>query len=521
MSLLTLLGLNIWGLMIIVESISSNKKNNAIVILTEKVNSMYANIGASTAPCTAMNAVIQLNSDWTYVNETFFYLAPILLVNATSKAILTFVLAPNTIVQSIFPPDLPAWQVVYGLDLLKNQTWRPDALKTIGLRHGMVLTGPVRLRAGLIGLVARFPVWINNVSNLTTFGSSGILYNCDICYVDNSKFWGFVQMNIDWNYLINNITNLYSICDNKLNFKMTYIDPVSTLNTTIASCGKLNQPIFQDIVIMHNKWVIEISDSVRWYPTWFEGALVIIIVMSLLVSISLFIMLVKRRQHIWLLESMLPRKVVTKLQRGHKYAENFDNVTIMFSDIVSYTTMTSTMTPLEVAQLLNEIYQLFDSLVDKYECYKVETIGDAFMIAAGINGESKVEAAVKVANFAQHVLKQIESFTSSLGHKIQIRIGIHSGPVVGSVIGYKMPHFCLCGDTVNTASRMESNSLPMKIHISKDTADLLQDTFTIIERGNIEIKGKGIMTTFWLEPSVCISEVNSTKKVIDLRVFRT
>ncbi len=508
----------------IVSSIADNKRNNAISILTDKINTIQAHISSSVAPCTAMNAIIQLNPNWDFVNTTFYHLAPLLLGKTISQAIITFVLAPNAIVQSIYPANLPIWRAVYGLDLLQDPKWRPDALKAIALHDGMVMTGPVRLKAGMIGLVARYPVWINN----TTFtGLPGSPYQCDVCSLGNANFWGFAQMNIDWEALVNNISKMHSIC-NEFLFQITYKDPVTSDNNIVASCSNksLHDPLYQDVTIMHNQWHFAISDPVRWYPIWFEGVLVVIVIMSCLVSISLFIMFIKRRQHLWLLHSMLPLKVLECLQHGQQYAETFDNVTIMFSDIVSYTTMASHMTPLEVAELLNEVYQIFDTLVDKYDCYKVETIGDAFMIAAGVAGEGAIESAVKVAKFAQDIINQIEGFTSIMGHKIQIRVGIHSGPVVGSVIGYKMPHFCLFGDTVNIASRMESNSEPMRIHISKETAELLKthSCFRIVHRGDVEIKGKGTMTTFWLENEDRISTKETIHKKIksqvDLRMFQ-
>ncbi|XP_069373770.1 guanylate cyclase 2G isoform X2 [Paralichthys olivaceus] len=204
-----------------------------------------------------------------------------------------------------------------------------------------------------------------------------------------------------------------------------------------------------------------------------------------------------------LLSSMLPRYIADELMAGKSVApQSYEMVTIFFSDIVGFTSMCSASSAMEVVTFLNDLYSLFDDIIKMYDVYKVETIGDAYMVASGLPISNGYKHALEICTMALHFLSAIKVFrihhmpTESLA----IRIGIHSGPVVAGVVGTTMPRYCLFGDTVNMASRMESYSLPLKIHISQCTADILAQvgSFEMEERGEIEMKGKGSHKTFWL-----------------------
>ena len=204
-----------------------------------------------------------------------------------------------------------------------------------------------------------------------------------------------------------------------------------------------------------------------------------------------------------LLHELLPPSVASKLvQKQTVNAESFSSVTIYFSDIVGFTNLSSASTPMEIVTLLNDLYTCFDSIIQYYDVYKVETIGDAYMVVSGLPLQNGDNHAREIARMSLNILQKVGKF--KIRHRpeeqLKIRIGLHTGPCVAGVVGIKMPRYCLFGDTVNTASRMESNGEPFKIHMSSSTAKLLQTflTFLIEERGELEIKGKGKMVTYWL-----------------------
>uniref|UniRef100_A0A1S4H063 Guanylate cyclase n=1 Tax=Anopheles gambiae TaxID=7165 RepID=A0A1S4H063_ANOGA len=204
-----------------------------------------------------------------------------------------------------------------------------------------------------------------------------------------------------------------------------------------------------------------------------------------------------------LLLRMLPKSVAESLKRGERVeAECFDCVTIFFSDLVGFTELCAQSTPFEVVEMLNDLYTCCDFIISSYDVYKVETIGDAYMVVSGLPLRNGDRHAGEIASLALHLLNSISNLEirHRPGEFIQMRIGIHSGQCVAGVVGLKMPRYCLFGDTVNTASRMESNGEALKIHISSITYGLLKKLggYKCEERGIIKVKGKGEMRTYWL-----------------------
>uniref|UniRef100_A0A8C2T9H1 Guanylate cyclase n=1 Tax=Coturnix japonica TaxID=93934 RepID=A0A8C2T9H1_COTJA len=201
---------------------------------------------------------------------------------------------------------------------------------------------------------------------------------------------------------------------------------------------------------------------------------------------------------------LLPRPVVKSLKEtGLVEPELFEEVTIYFSDIVGFTTLCKYSTPMEVVDMLNDIYKNFDHILDHHDVYKVETIGDAYMVVSGLPKRNGNRHAVDISMMALDILSFIGSFELRHlpGLPVWIRIGIHSGPCAAGVVGIKMPRYCLFGDTVNTASRMESTGLPLRIHVSGSTIAILKRTdcrFQYEMRGETYLKGRGTEITYWL-----------------------
>uniref|UniRef100_A0A8C5M8C0 Guanylate cyclase n=1 Tax=Leptobrachium leishanense TaxID=445787 RepID=A0A8C5M8C0_9ANUR len=205
-----------------------------------------------------------------------------------------------------------------------------------------------------------------------------------------------------------------------------------------------------------------------------------------------------------LLTQMLPPSVAEALKTGVPVEpEYFDQVTIYFSDIVGFTTISSLSDPIEVVDLLNDLYTLFDAIIGSHDVYKVETIGDAYMVASGLPKRNGNRHAAEISNMSLDILSSVGSF--KMRHMpevpVKIRIGLHSGPCVAGVVGLTMPRYCLFGDTVNTASRMESTGLPYRVHVNVSTVNILrslQEGYRMEARGKTELKGKGVEDTYWL-----------------------
>ncbi|XP_021924230.1 retinal guanylyl cyclase 1 isoform X2 [Zootermopsis nevadensis] len=203
-----------------------------------------------------------------------------------------------------------------------------------------------------------------------------------------------------------------------------------------------------------------------------------------------------------LLNRMLPSSVADKLKLGMPVdPEDFREVTIYFSDIVGFTTISAYSTPFEVVDLLNDLYTCFDATINAYNVYKVETIGDAYMVVGGLPVRIS-DHAVQIATMALDLLHQSGRF--KIRHlpytPLRLRIGLHTGPCCAGVVGLTMPRYCLFGDTVNTASRMESTGSAWRIHLSQATKEQLDQVggFQLEYRGETDIKGKGKMHTYWL-----------------------
>ncbi|MGA7935792.1 MAG: adenylate/guanylate cyclase domain-containing protein [Kovacikia sp.] len=199
-----------------------------------------------------------------------------------------------------------------------------------------------------------------------------------------------------------------------------------------------------------------------------------------------------------LLLNILPQTIAERLKRGQlAIASRFDQVTVMFADLVDFTEVASRISATDVVKLLGLVFAEFDRLVEQYHLEKIKTIGDAYMVASGLP-TARADHADAIAEMALAMQQSIAHILSDAGEPFQLRIGINSGPIVAGVIGTKKFSYDLWGDTVNVASRMESQGLPGKIQVTAATYELLSDRYRFEEREPIFVKGKGEMITYWL-----------------------
>lgn len=199
-----------------------------------------------------------------------------------------------------------------------------------------------------------------------------------------------------------------------------------------------------------------------------------------------------------LLLNLLPPQVAEQLKAGRgPIADNFPDVTVLFADLVGFTEISSEITPVELVVTLNQIFSAFDRLVVNHSLEKIKTIGDSYMAVGGVPSP-RPDHAEAIADLALEMRRCVVRFNQVNEQSFQLRIGIHTGPVVAGVIGKKRAIYDLWGDTVNIASHMESHGIPDAIQVSEKSYERLKDTFAFSERGMTQIKGKGQMKTFLL-----------------------
>jgi guanylate cyclase len=250
---------------------------------------------------------------------------------------------------------------------------------------------------------------------------------------------------------------------------------------------------------------------VAWSSSWAEaryvitdpetdGAFVIVgVTIFVLLALSYFVRQRDRfqKQSDDLLHNILPDEVATRLKEsGEMIADQFDDASVLFLDVVGFTPMSASMSPAELVGLLNEIFTDLDGFVAEEGLEKIKTVGDEYMVAAGVP-TPRPDHAHAIANLALRIRGHLAS-REFAGHRITARIGINSGPVVAGIIGSTKFAYDLWGEAVNTASRMESHGEPGTIQISPTTHRLIKDEFVCERRGEIELKGIGALETWFL-----------------------
>jgi class 3 adenylate cyclase len=197
-----------------------------------------------------------------------------------------------------------------------------------------------------------------------------------------------------------------------------------------------------------------------------------------------------------LLLNILPRAIAERLKGDERnIADGFPEVTILFADLVGFTELSQRTSPAALVELLNRIFFAFDALSDRHALEKIKTIGDSYMVAGGL-APGDADHAVRVVQFGLDMLAALDAINRETGNQLELRVGINSGPVVAGVIGSRKFCYDLWGDTVNTASRMESSGVKGRVQVAQRTHELAAGRLAFEARGKIQVKGKGEMETY-------------------------
>jgi class 3 adenylate cyclase len=203
------------------------------------------------------------------------------------------------------------------------------------------------------------------------------------------------------------------------------------------------------------------------------------------------------RENERLLLSILPASIAERLKSGDGgIADHFAEASVLFADIVDFTTLSGEMPPQPLVTLLDDLFSEFDELARQHRIEKIKTIGDCYMAVAGVP-EKRADHAAALAEMALKMVERLKQFNQSRRTALQIRVGLNTGPVVAGVIGRSKFIYDLWGDTVNTASRMESTGLPDRVQVTEQMQRVLASQFDLAERGEVEVKGKGRLPA-WL-----------------------
>lgn len=223
----------------------------------------------------------------------------------------------------------------------------------------------------------------------------------------------------------------------------------------------------------------------------------------------------ERRHSEKLLHNVLPAIIAERLQKGESMiAETFPEVTVLFADIVGFTTLASQIGPREIVSMLNNVFGRFDKLVVEHKLEKIKTIGDCYMVVGGVPDRSPTHCQ-QVARFALGALKSFEEYAADLPNPLRIRIGMHTGTVVAGIVGTQRFSYDLWGDVVNVASRYESTGTPNRIHVSDSVRVRLQDDFIFEDAGEVDFKGRGAMRSWFL-----VGDKEGAREVIQLKKRR-
>mmetsp|Transcript_11154 Transcript_11154/g.25332 ORF Transcript_11154/g.25332 Transcript_11154/m.25332 type:complete len:820 (+) Transcript_11154:127-2586(+) len=347
--------------------------------------------------------------------------------------------------------------------------------------------------------------------------------------------WGFVMNYLDWaemkkrSKMEERFSNV--AMDFELNRQEHDVDPEMPgprgeasehyqLLAKSSNSGLLNDDnsilVYTDS--LHGTWVNRVGMVDGWEPDWWPAAVACVVIASLLLGFLTASTLVKSQMHRELVERMVPKSAIRKLERNQTVVDKFNIVSVFFADIVGYSGAAGSINPAQVMAVLNDLYTELDKIATRHGVYKVETVGNRYMVCAGAPvPETGRDAAKRVSLFALDAMSYIDNkFLTKEGDKILIRAGVASGPAVGGVVGKACPRWVLFGSTVDIASAMEKSSSKSRIQCDEVTSRLLGDsdmTFVLDRRADgVDIKGRGKASSYWIEKAACSMECFELKK---------
>eukprot|EP00198_Chlamydomonas_reinhardtii_P005097 XP_001694433.1 guanylate cyclase [Chlamydomonas reinhardtii] len=353
-------------------------------------------------------------------------------------------------------------KVLYGKDLLAEGVSREGTLEM--MRQGVTaIVGPYKCTEGFSCMFTVNPLTLPAPSADYDWDCGMQPYNCSECFhaANKTKYWGQVSTMFNVDELISrDAFRLQSLSRDGYLYRL-WQEETSINNLRAELAASPQRPVDPMRIAIRAYtllWYLEVAPAAGWAPAWRGPCIAAVVVGSVAISLLVLWLLVSKEQHTRLLKAMLPDQVLAQLQDGEgTVAEEYKDV--------GHATAPSQTSACAVVALLNELFSMFDDLTQRHGVCKIETTGDALMCVAGCPvPDDAVRNAVRAANMALDMVRAVEQFKPSLeGVRVQIRVGLHSGPVVAGVVGKKMPRFCLLGDTVNTASRMGELAACMQV----------------------------------------------------------
>ncbi|GIL74056.1 hypothetical protein Vretifemale_3970 [Volvox reticuliferus] len=377
------------------------------------ISTITGQLEIATFAVMTLSAYLTQHPNCTQLDQTYNKLGNVIFQWDAKQAVYQLQAMPAAVVKYIHPyPDLDLAQQLIGRDILKLPQYRNDTIKQIQKRDQRLLLGPYNLLEGFKAMFVTFAVFLPAPDPLYDWGCGVQPYECppDTCWVADPetgghlKLWGMATSIVRLDALKEGF-GFQKYEEQGYRFRLMQMkDEINKEAIIDASSEEPKDPVRLTLRKYNLQWVFEVAPASGWVPLWRDPCIAAVVVGSVVVSALVLWLMLTREKHNRLLRAMLPRKVIQQLQKGQQTVveEYHDPVTILFTDIVSYTEVASQLTPLQVVKLLNDLYTEFDALTDKHGVYKVETIGDAFMCVSGCPmREDPVKAALRMADMAQ------------------------------------------------------------------------------------------------------------------------